>query len=713
MTDARIDKRPRVLDFSTKISDVRAHDDLAWPCHAFRVTIPVRPTSRLNIFEETVLRLLDQAQMDVQALAETTCLDESLVTLVCCRLRDLGMTTDHHELTPAGRAQLSLTDDEPFEYEVRYVFRERISGYLLPIAYGGELRYEEIASWNDSNRAIKILMSDEKTKTLRMLRSPGGDGSITPPTAADVLRATNRHKELSRQYAALRLGVAPCPHVRHADQMNVDPRPESVFLRCRVVIPSAGDDYRIGDPFGYGFSDRLFDAYEGLRSSDTEEQRFIRKLRERASTYRAGSTWDATRDDGKAVIARMGSAVAGYHDLFTKLRHAEKELMACNRAAKSSAEEADFAYHGQQAVQSLFEALEMALALVVTRSRPAASEATLCGRGQSSLANGHLLEGLAQLVGFRARNLGGLLQLAPGRIHAIRHGSVDLPALVAVALAAAGEDDEHALRRMAARFEDWLLFVQKLKTLRDAGAHGQSRAMGPQRLEALREETYRSIEVLLPDLERTAATASPASDATSVKTAHDRRRQARSRLEDRFTIQRYVGLTTDVTERLLQVELASFALPPPGAEPVNVIRMITDLASVLQALTHARQKATTPALGTGEWLHNQARGRAVEAGLLNEDAELPRCLTTVNPDRLRQALQGQNPTLGASLVALLLLAPLTALKSLAAACPGFLDLCARVVDLRGHGNKPVFRSTGDALTLKEEVYAACAALMEN
>jgi hypothetical protein len=70
MGDERVDLRPRILDFTRRIDDVRAMRDLAWPCHAFHVTLPVRPRGALNIFEEAVLRLLGHARLDDNGLKD-------------------------------------------------------------------------------------------------------------------------------------------------------------------------------------------------------------------------------------------------------------------------------------------------------------------------------------------------------------------------------------------------------------------------------------------------------------------------------------------------------------------------------------------------------------------------------------------------------------------------------------------------------------------
>ena len=715
MRDERTDRRPRVLDFSTWIDDVRLTRDLGWPCHAYRVTIPIRPSGRLNIFEETILRLLDNARLDEDALANTTCLDVSLVKLVCCRLRDLGMITDHNEVDALGRTHLSRSEEEPVEYEVRIVFRDRISGTLLPVVYDGGLRYEELAKWSPQRAEIrKATKKGTRSVYLRLLPGRGSSDAPRPPTTSDVLWATNRHKELSRQFSVLRRGVVPCPHIVHAHQMNVDPNPESVFLRCRVVVPAAGDDYRIGDPFGYGYSESLRRAYEGVRAVDPDEQEFIRRMREDSLTVRPRSPNKQSdlRDAEMAVLSRLADGVVGYDELFRKLRQAERELRRSSQPPRNTDEEAHFAYHGQQAAQSLAEALEAALGQVAAKSRPAACEVILCSRGQTHQDNRELLQKLAGHLGLRTAGIGGLLRVPPGRVRSLRAGGVDMQALLAVTIAAAAEDQEHPLRRLVASFGDWLLFLRDLKTMRDAGAHGESRAAGSKRLEGLREGTYRSIELLLPSLRRDVAEMRPEGSRPDRERAHDARRQAITRLEDRFGVQWYAGIGTLGAELLIQVELATASLPLSAAEPVNVVRTINDLASLVQSLVHARQPTTDEELGHSESPRDVARRRAVEAGLLADDAELPAALATVNPRRLNEALQGRSPTLGTSVMALLILSPVEWLRGLALASGGFLDLVGRMLDLRGHGNRPVFMPAEALLELKDEIYTACIALME-
>lgn len=490
MGDERADMRPRILDFTRRIDDVRAVRDLAWPCHAFRVTLPVRPRGALNVFEETVLRLLGHTRLDDDQLHEVTGLDLYLVTLVCCRLRDLGLLTGRNELTGPGRTYIEERGREEPAYEVCFLFRERVSGALLPVVLEGALRFEELLDWGRAHARIR--MGQDQLDMHLVLRTQ--DGTPQPPTPAEALRASQRHAELSHQYAFLRRDAVRAPRIVGGRQMSINPAPEQVFLRCRVVIPATEDDYRIGNPFGFGFSDTLYRAYEALREQEGEEQEFIRRLREKSLTVRPRrpSEKPREREAEEAVLACLDVAVTDYDELFKRLRKAEEQAAISLTRPRNRDEEAHFRYHAQQAAQSLAEALETALGHVVASSRAAACETTLVGRSQTYQGNAELLAQLAARLGFSTDSVGSLLQVAPGRVRALRDGGVDLQALVAVSLAAAYESPEHPLRGLAATFPGWLSFLAALKGMRDAGAHGKTRG-GISMLKALREETYRSI----------------------------------------------------------------------------------------------------------------------------------------------------------------------------------------------------------------------------
>lgn len=711
MNEKPRDRRPRILDYSRPVDDVRAVQNLGWPCHAFRVTTPVRPPAHLNLFEELVLRLLDDARMSERRLAEVTTLDRSLLRLVLSRLRDQAFITEQNELADGGRSYLAQRELEEPRYEVRIVFRECISGVLLPVMLAGSLSYEELAEWSRTHARIRLV--EDRMEILHLLPPPRAEAP-RPPTPSDVLRVARRHAELGRQYAVLRSDAAfAAPELSHVHQLSVDPDPEFVFLRCRVVIPAAGDDYRICDPFGLGFSDTLFRAYESLRGSSEDEQELILKLREKSLTVRSRTPkGDAReREAEELVLARLGDGGERFRQLFSKLCQAEREIRDSGHPPRNSDEEAHFRYAAQQAAQSLAQSLELALVHVTSVARAAACETLLASHAQSAQDNAALLVRFAKRLGFHTADVGSLLQVVPGRIRGLRQGDIDLQALVAVALAAADESPEHPLRALAAHFPQWLVFLGGLKRMRDAGAHGMARKAGGVQLASLREGTYLSLEGLLPGLGHRSAGAGTVHRAQSVDTAHDARRQALSRLEKVFGVQWYTRVQTDAAELFIQAELFVQSLRTE-AEPHDVSRLVNDLSSLVQALAHRCAAAVSEAPTSVERPTEAAQRRALEAGLLRPDEVLPDALRTVNPRRLKEAMQGLSPSLGANVAALLMRSRLEWLQRLAKASPEFLKQTSLLLDLRRHGNRPVLKSVAEAVLLKDAVFKLCGALME-
>jgi len=102
-----------------------------------------------------------------------------------------------------------------------------------------------------------------------------------------------------------------------------------------------------------------------------------------------------------------------------------------------------------------------------------------------------------------------------------------------------------------------------------------------------------------------------------------------------------------------------------------------------------------------------ANERAARTGL----GQLPQELETVNLRRIRETLQGNDRTLGASAYALLLMASDEFLKRLALADSRFLTTIANIHTTRAHGNEPVSMSKDDVTKLRRSALASIEALL--
>ena len=715
--DPRVDPRPRIHDLSAPVSGFRfgAYQDLAWPCDAYRVTVPVRTPSPLNLFEETTLRILGVTRADVEGLDKATRLPRDLVRLVLLRLRDAGYIDDDNELTAQGKVLLESLDVAPVEPELRVVFRELIEGHILPVVFGGALEQEELVGVEGSWVAIRTGRGrGERILKLRRLKpSPGTIWS--PPRSRDVLRTIERHRRLSQKYMQLRSAGAPCPPPGRDASVEVDASAERVYLRCRMFVPVGTTEFRISDPFGYGCSELLERTYRGLLSRSEAEDRFVRKMKERGLAVRVQSPSDQADDSDsakEAVLRRFGSAIQGYPGVARCLERAHERFNESRRPSRSSDEEARIIRVRQELAEALYESLEQALCLVVAGApAPVVEKVLRRGRYEQNQA---LLQERAEQLGLELRGAGNLLSVAGGRVRGVREGAVDLQALIALAVLAATEDPMHPFRQIVQDMPDWLPFVYTLKRHRDSSAHGADIKAGHERMTHLLERTYKSLPLLLPTLKGDDGDTAAGRDASTSAGAHsDERLEMRTQLEAVFSVHGFGALSNDVQQQLFFVEAESRSVHPDGEASREVHRPIKALASIVQHLIHGH---VSRYLRDGARRQGKettvARRRAVAAGFEGVDERLPRSLSTVAKRRVRQALRGLSPSLGACTVALFVVADEAWLSELAAAAPDLIGRIHQLLELRGHGNEPICMLPAEYLTLRDEIYRTCKTLME-
>ena len=78
------DHRPKVISFRTILDglNIAARQDILWPCHAFKISIPQPKKSRLNVFEEMVLKLTAFESGDTGNIAQLMCMEQELVAFI-------------------------------------------------------------------------------------------------------------------------------------------------------------------------------------------------------------------------------------------------------------------------------------------------------------------------------------------------------------------------------------------------------------------------------------------------------------------------------------------------------------------------------------------------------------------------------------------------------------------------------------------------------
>lgn len=691
--------RPRVLNLMGASAGIpsAAIQEIAWPCLAYRVTLPVRKPGKLNLFEETILRLLQVGCYDAKRLHEMTCLPLDLVGFILFRLQDNRYLDSGNQLTEEATNYLSEREEQKPEFECRVIFRELVGGRLLPILCNGNLQSEHILEWSDWKIVLDVGSTGKEEKCrLEVLRETRDTGNAAP-SIPEVLHAIQRHQRLDREFSYLRRGQAV--HVAaNSGLIDVKGQPERYFLRCQLLVPEASTDYLIADPFGYGCSDVLQAVF--VQYPRAEE--LVRNLKEGLIGHRTEES-----EPGKQAGRRVfhSSPYPELDRIKQEIKFLQWKLREDSQSVEGEIERVGFAH---RLVQELFSIVEWTLRYGLEKERSDNGKVMLAEGTQETNLN--LLLKIASELEIRTQSVEGLLAVRPGSIRSFDYGSTDLRVLLALTIVTARENPNHPLRRLGSAMPDWLQFIDFLKRNRDPASHGQEIRITDDFLQDAVERVGQIVSTLLPDAPSFTAGGLP-QPLSGADIEYERRLSARIRIEEQIGMQNFKLLGSYVGNLLLGAEILD--TQADEEKELEVGHCVKDLCSAMQAVI-AKILGNFPRLEIGTQATQPlqiAEARAATAGLISASTGLPKTFATVRANGVQQALNGFPPTLGASVVAVLVRAPDAWLESIASSLPDFVSRLAILTDLRGH-NQSVRMTSAEYRVIRHSTYKTIRTIME-
>ena len=628
---------------------------LAWPVYAYRITIPARSKTEdeeFNPFERVIVNLLSiVGGMEEGALAEDICIPIDLVRNVIFRLRDRGVIDEDNQLRNAQRAASGEQAREE-QYVTALVFRELVGGRVLPFVMS-----------LDGGCTLKTKTADEYSKPLPQGSEPK---YRAPPSPRDVIGAVTQ--------MARRSGRRMLPPLH--DQVRIGREPEEYLLECEIVIQIHDADFRIGNPWGEGFSRILETAFSLRLGQDQKLQQWMLDWRNQL----AAPNNEAQSHARERAPFDTPDTRRRYPKLINLLTPPRGETY--------------------RSLSGIYHSLEWALFYACE-----AYDTDIAIR-RLSLETGadysQWMSNLARTIGFEVP-AAGFRPVLKGRLIAFSKSSeADMETVSAICLLQADGQFDHPLRRVAAAHPDFLVRLWSLKKDRDGLGHGRGRggrAAGnaPLESDAFMQEVVRT---LLPSI-----LFDQSSSGTPCASQADRRLDARTSLLSTFGHSVFGKLGPSAQEALLRAEL--FWLVCRDGDDAR--EFVFNIYSTLQGILFRFLTGSAPSELPEDGYRALANERAERAEL----GRLPPELETVNLRRIRETLQGNDRTLGASALALLLKASDDFLERLARDDSRFLTTIATIHAARGHGNEPVPMSKDDVAKLRRSAFASIEALLTN
>ncbi len=630
---------------------------LAWPVHAYRVTLPKGSSDgdSLNPFERVILKLLESVgRMDERALADETRIPLDFVKGILLRLRDKGFINEHNRIEKRKEDGSDGKAEEVPVFATALLFRELATGRLLPFLH----------LLDDSNPLRK------REEEMFGKRIPANDAyrqsMPTPQDAISVLRAMKK-----RLFAFGRNDRLPS-----VLQISIARSPESYFLDCPIAIQKSDGEFRIADPFGSGFSLIFEIAFSQLLEQDSQLSDWLLKWKQELRNPRP-----PRQDNSEERPKELFETDANWQRY--------PKLVANLRPSKNAA---------FRSISKIHASIEWAL-FYACCSRPF-EDAIAELRLTTQLEHYTLLERAALSLGLEPPQF-GFRAVPEGMLIGFQDGKANLGTVLAIALLQAERDETHPLRRIGSLRRDFINRLLDNKRQRDEKGHGKGGADSPD--VELPAETFmrEMVHMLVPDI-RFADT--PAAGPDTAARA-DSLLDARASIQGEFGFKAFNRLGANLQDRLIHVE--RFWLGSKDGDDALVF--IFDLCAAIQAKFRQILLGRLPTeLRDSEFI-TAAQTNALKSNL----GQLPKCLRTVKPLEIRKTLQGNdNSTLGACVVAFLLMADEDALRGIGDSQPTFIDDISRVITLRGHGNEPLPMPREDVKAIRKSSYTTIKTLQE-
>jgi hypothetical protein len=629
--------------------------NLAWPVSAYRVTLPrsSEDGDDLNPFERVILKLLDAlGVMDARALANETRIPLDLVKSILLRLQDKELIDEFNAIIEQERDIRRSEDEKAQVYITALLFRELVTGKYLPFVH-----------WlNDANPLQKKEGEEDLFRSIRW----DDAHKKTPATQRDVisvLRATRRRSAVFGKDEAI-------PAVQ---QVTIVHQAELHYLDCPIAIQKSDGEFRIADPFGNGFSLILERAFEQLLEQDEKLADWLQKWKLSLSNPRI------QHHDGKPKEQFESNANWQRYP----------KLVASLRLPQSAS------FHS---IAQIYASIEWALFYACYRRPFENVIATLKFNAQAE--HPPLLSDAAKKIGLTPPQ-SGFRPIREGKLLDFQNGKAELETLLSIAILQAQSNESSHLSHIASMYPEFISRLLSIKKRRDEKGHGKGSADAPDKELSDASFMREIVHALLPEI--------VFSGMPIVELDRDSRADslldARASIQSEFGFKTFNRLGANLQERLIHAE--RFFLSCKDGD--DALAFVRDLYAALQSVFEMSLASRLPPDADDALLIKLAGMRAASAGFCSE---LPESLRTVKASAVRQTLLGTGQSLGACVLAFLLMSDDDTLCSISDSQPFFVGDVTNVITRRGHGNEPLPLPKADTAKLRKASYKTIKTLIE-
>jgi len=731
----------KIVSYKQNISgvDIAIQSDILWPCHTFNITVPVQKERDLNIFEETVLKMIDIETSETAKLVELLSLKVELIQFLKSRLVELGLIDERFNLTSDGINLLEKLDKEEENYEIVTLFINLVSGEILPVVIqkletikdyeveGNKVNFKIGSSGNTRKIRANKIICDSKYKSRKV-------------SNADVIQTVNTFRRLYNRFSSSLSSKINLPKfARNMGSITINETAEEVYLHCKVLIQKGHSDFLVTDPFGFDFSSQLTKDIQ-----NDNNDKWLKTLRAKAESKKLKNNGDDSNDEWINNIFAIDE-LKKYWNIIRHLKNVEENHQKSKEKTKDLDNEQKIKNTQSRMVQSLYEVMESVFKQI-ENDYPSEMVYKEMFASQSSKTNQEMLENFAKKVGFNIPMYGSFLNLQPNMISSLDKGIVRPEAMVALALSRAKEDENHPFHILAKNVPKFLLYIKKLQGYRNSVAHGSEldikifktvsyrcrscsieldtkveRATCEKcngslekitEFEKLKEIIYLSLESLYPAFFLKEKKVDRGF-TQKVELPNQEVLKAKKGLDKNFSLILIKNLkeNQNLYEQLIKIEMAKLNLEKYASVYINSIY------SVLQILLDEHNSHIYKELKL-ETIRGVALKNANSTNFKLPNKQWTDELVHVSKKMIKNASEGKPSSLGASLLVLLAFETSDKLGNIKLKVPNLIEIISLVLKLRGHGDNSSLEiieeigSKKQLIDLKKSIYKIIKTMKE-
>lgn len=536
------------------------------PMKACKVLVPYPKDDALNLFQETILKLLNCGVKDEKWLAEKLVLDLSLVEVVIKELYERELITKSRNITEKG---INILEEETLSYDMKtgYIFYDYLSkSYMDAFVPDSKFSPAEIKSRKKAAGIIQFYFDNNdpnsRYEEAVIVKADKAETDINP-SIYDVLKVCRKQKNRERMLFAgnsAEIKDEEITRFAHSEKVSLLYDNKDVYVATYLVIPT-GDivnksRMQILYPFGEGFVSQLMEPI--LASAEYPENTSLKSTIEELKKQQTSMTENEKRKNrtySEDIIKRIdgifSNKIQNHPYVSKRVLEVESKrenilkLMNENKGKNWETINSNI----NDFILAIYRVLGAALIDVSNKN----DYVDVLNKDQKH--NADTLTEIALQCGFTDDDtFAKYFRVKKGRVTG-GYGSEgaktseEVCALIGLNLLEAKSNIDHPFYELAKKLPSFITDSMKLTYLRDDGMHGNDIEYNFQHVEGLGKMFYEAIAILLElsyDESYLVISKSKMMDENAIR----HRKAAENQVESMFTrgINRYPGLNNKLVE---------------------------------------------------------------------------------------------------------------------------------------------------------------------